>query len=126
MIVLLLSFILARESLFLAIEQVESRGDPQAVNINEGAVGPFQIRMIFLRDVNRILGRKEFASEDRYDRHRCRQMITIYLYHYATERRLARRPTFEDYVRILNGGPNGYKKESTKAHWQKVKVWMKK
>ena len=40
---------------------------------------------------------------------------------YATEHRLGRKVTQEDIARIHNGGPNGYKKESTEKYWSKVK-----
>jgi hypothetical protein len=40
---------------------------------------------------------------------------------YTTEERLGREPTEEDFSRNHNGGPNGYKKESTKKFWNKVK-----
>ena len=43
-----------------------------------------------------------------------------YMNRYATEARLGRKPTNEDIARIHNGGPNGYKKESTLKYWKKV------
>jgi hypothetical protein len=48
-------------------------------------------------------------------------MFEIYMQRYATKHRLGRKPTLEDMARIHNGGPNGWKKESTKPYWEKVK-----
>ena len=40
---------------------------------------------------------------------------------YATERRLGHPATDEDIARIHNGGPNGYKHDSTLGYWEEVK-----
>ena len=39
---------------------------------------------------------------------------------YATFQRLGRFPTCEDYARIHNGGPNGYKQSWTDGYWEKI------
>jgi len=48
------------------------------------------------------------------------KVIFVYWDRYATEERLEHIPTDEDRARIHNGGPNGYKKESTVKYWKKV------
>lgn len=118
------------EDLLDAIEYVESGGDPKAVGDNGNAVGSFQIWKIYVDDVNRI-GR--INHKDKYSNptqwkyhHResqvcSRWIVRDYLKHYATKKRIGREPTFEDMARIHNGGPNGWKKESTKSYWEKVK-----
>jgi hypothetical protein len=100
-----------------AIEWVESKGDPWAVGDNGDAVGAYQIHEIYVRDVNRIglLGHN-FDFQDREDPVKSRKMVTIYLKHYGG--------TFEEMARKHNGGPQGHKKESTKAYWLKVKARM--
>lgn len=105
------------EALLDAIEQVESGGDPNAIGDNGEAVGAYQIHKIFVRDVNRILGRKEYEYDDRLDRNKSRQMAEIYLRHYGG--------TAEEMSRKFNGGPQGHKKESTKKYWLKVKEYLK-
>ena len=48
------------------------------------------------------------------------QVMQSYMDRYAIKTRLGRVPTNEDIARIHNGGPNGYKKESTLSYWKKV------
>lgn len=113
------------DDLLDAIEWVESKGDPWAVGDNGKAVGSFQIHEIFFNDVKRIQLKRPatfswsacmFRLKDRYDPKKSRQMVTIYLKYYGG--------TFEEMARKHNGGPNGHKKESTKAYWLKVKARM--
>jgi len=124
-----------------AIEQVESGGNSNAVGDNGEAIGSFQIHKIYVDDVNRLIKaepirynwagpRSLYTYEDRWDREKSRAMTYIYILHYSSiaEWSGAERPTimerFEAMARIHNGGPNGYKKKSTKAYWQKVKAAM--
>jgi len=108
-----------------AIEQVESGGKADAVGDNGNAVGSFQIWKIYVDDVNRILGEDRYTYSDRLSPILSREMVKVYIRHYATEKRLKREPTLQDMARIHNGGGNGYKKECTKKYWIKVKRSMK-
>lgn len=99
-----------------AIKWVESKGDPDAKGDGGLAVGCMQIHPIMVTDVNRILGWDGYTLDDRYDRHKSYQMFRIYTYHYCKGK------DFEHIARCWNGGPSGYKKESTKAYWEKVKA----
>ena len=45
---------------------------------------------------------------------------------YATEKRLGRTVNMQDIARIHNGGPNGYRKDSTLGYWKKVKIQLRK
>ena len=103
------------EDLLDAIEYVESGGDPEAIGDGGAAVGCMQIHPIMVRDVNRILCWDGYTLDDRYDRYKSRQMCRIYLYHYCKDMSL------EDMTRCWNGGPTGYKKESTKKYWLKIR-----
>ena len=107
-----------------AIEQVESGGDVNALGDyldgEHRAVGCLQIWKIYVLDVNRISGRK-FSFEDRLCKAKSYEMARIYLQFYARSERIGHEPTAEDYARIHNGGPNGYKKECTIPYWNKVK-----
>lgn len=106
-----------------AIEWVESKGDSQAIGDNGRAVGAYQIHPCYVEDVGwGYNGGEDFDEDDRLNRDKSRTMVKRYMSMYATYRRLERQPTFEDYARIHNGGPDGYKKESTKPYWEKVKA----
>ena len=117
------------EALLDAIEQVESGGDPNAVGDGGEAVGSFQIHKIYVDDVNRIntFGPK-YSYDDRYDKDKSREMTKAYLCWYIRfTRGIWKKPEWEgrrwEYMaRIHNGGPDGWKKESTKAYWEKVKA----
>ena len=50
-----------------------------------------------------------------------RKVIQAYMNHYATVDRLGHPATDEDIARIHNGGPNGYRKDSTLGYWEDVK-----
>ena len=50
-----------------------------------------------------------------------RRVIQAYMDRYATGARLGHPATDEDIARIHNGGPNGYKRDSTLGYWEKVK-----
>lgn len=112
--------------LLAAIIAVESGGNCNAYNKNENAAGCMQIRPIFVKDINRILGKERFTLADRYDKRKSKQMAMIFWSHYCVQKRLGREPTLEDLARCFNGGPDGHKKESTKAYWQKVKKELEK
>jgi len=106
--------------LLAALIQVESSGDPLAYNKAEDAAGVLQIRRIFVDDINRIYGPPFYTYEDRWGTEKSKDMVQKYIRHYGTERRLGRRPTNEDFARIMNGGPNGWRKQSTEKYWVRV------
>ena len=104
------------EDMLDAIEWVESKGDPWAVGDDGKAVGAYQIHKIYVDDVNRITRPGIITFKERSDPEKSRRMVTIYLNHYGG--------TFEEMARKHNGGPNGHKKPSTEAYWEKVKARM--
>ena len=116
--------------LLFAIKYVESGGDIDAVGAN-GELGPYQLTVQYVIDVNRIVAINKMPfgryrlSHRQFCRY-CNSMMEIYWDHYATIERLGHEPTLEDLARIHNGGPNGYKKQSTKVYWEKVKVELAK
>ena len=109
-----------------AIILLESGGDPLAVNKAEGAYGILQIRKIYVEDVNRIAG-TTFTHEDAFNEEKAMKMFVIYNLHYirALERREGRKATWEDVVRMHNGGPDGYRQEETLQYLAKVKEKLK-
>lgn len=103
------------------------------------AIGAYQIREIYVDDVNKILrGWKQqigeqikaggvkglggwfipYTYEDRWNRDYSRDMVEVYLTYYNPS---SAENEFEAMARIHNGGPDGRKKESTKEYWEKVK-----
>ncbi len=95
---------------FKALAQRESTGNIKAWNRAEDACGLYQIRRIYVDDVNKILSRKAFSYSDRWDKAKSEQIIIIYLRHYATAKRLGYTPTWFDCAATHNGGPNGARK----------------
>lgn len=85
-----------------------------------GERGPFQLTRQYVEDVSRIF-KEDIPFYEADDIAACRGMMMIYWDHYATPERIGHEPTMEDLARIHNGGPDGYKKESTKEYWYKVK-----
>jgi len=71
------------DDLMVAIAIKESDGDVRAYNENEQAAGLYQIRPIFLRDINRILGYEKYVFADRYDPSKAKEMAYIYMCHYG-------------------------------------------
>ena len=128
------------EDLLDAIEWVESKGDANAMGDNGAAIGAYQIHKIYVDDVNRIRlinagGEKKlcltYNYEDRWSKRLSRGMVATYLLYYEgqTPTDLGRYPFGnmswqERLARIHNGGPDGWKKESTKPYWEKVKARM--
>lgn len=107
-------------ALIPAIAAVESNNNSNAHNSQEDAVGLLQIRKICVDDVNRFSPIK-YTYQDRWDAGKSKEIFVRYVGHYGTLERLGRKPTQEDYARIWNAGPNGYKKDSSKKYWIKVK-----
>ena len=106
--------------LIAAIITVESGGDPAAVGDSGLAVGVMQIHPCYVADVNRIVGREQFALDDRTSPAASVTMFLIYIGHYCTPARIGRAVTAEDIARIHKSGPNGYKKPCSIKYWKKV------
>ena len=110
------------KSLVDALILVESAGNPNAFCKKENAVGCLQIRPVMVREVNRILRKqnsdKRFTKEDRWDCGLSKEMFYIWEnYHHENS-------SNEVIARNWNGGPRGYKKQSTEYYWNKVqKTW---
>jgi transglutaminase-like putative cysteine protease len=108
-------FCLPAVPLFNAIAQVESDRGATSSNV-------YQIRKIYVKDVNRFSKCKWFEIDVMNKRY-SEEMMREYWYHYASRYRLneSKPVTYEVLARIHNGGPNGYKKASTLAYWERVK-----
>jgi hypothetical protein len=107
------------ERLLDAIVLVESNNQSNAVGDGGSAVGAYQIRPIFLHDVNRICGCERYTLADRLDPAKSRQMARIFLNHYGKEK------TLLEMARQFNGGPRGHMKDATLAYAQRVADLLK-
>ena len=105
--------------------EVENPGrDPEAVgdlHLTDRAYGILQIRRPYIEDVNRIAG-TGYTVQDMRDPELARWAATIYLGHYGARytRITGKEPTLEVYARIHNGGPDGWRKDSTNQYVRKM------
>ena len=110
-----------------AIRKVESGGcsDPlNAVGDHGLSIGPYQIMEVYHTDAKQVdqslppydslKGPNSISNSER--------VMLAYSNRYTTAARLGREPTFEDFARNHNGGPDGYKKDSTIGYFEKVKA----
>lgn len=119
--------IMDESDLVQALIQVESQGNDSAigdVNLDEPSIGVLQIRPIMVREVNRILKLKRseirFKRKDRFSREKSIQMFLIWKeFHHKDS-------DFETIARNWNGGPKGYKRNSTLHYWNKVEIELNK
>ncbi|XP_046861210.1 lysozyme 3-like [Xenia sp. Carnegie-2017] len=85
---------------------------------NGRSCGPYQIQYGYWTDASSP-GRGYRQCVDTFF---CAETtIQNYMNRYATYARLGHNPTCEDYARIHNGGPNGYRSSSTLGYWQKIR-----
>ena len=118
-----------------AIQQVENPNrDPEAIgdqHLVNKAYGLYQIRKPYLDDVNRIAGvdlintmwgKDSLTLEDMKDEAKARWATSVYLKHYGDRyASITGMPANNEvYARIHNGGPNGWKKASTNAYFNKI------
>jgi len=107
-----------------AMRIVESNNNPDAVGDKGKAIGVYQIWNIYWIDATQYSGidgdYKDCFSPEYSDK-----IVRAFMKRYATEKRLGREVTMEDIARIHNGGPNGYKKQSTKKYWVKIQKELK-
>jgi hypothetical protein len=80
-----------------------------------GERGILQITEICVQDVNRIVGEQRYVHEDAHDDAKAREICIIYLSHYG-----GKDATYEKLARIWNGGPKGYKKQTTVKYWELI------
>lgn len=99
-------------TLILVLIQIESGGNDLQIGDDGLAYGCLQMHSAYVQDAAEHAG-KDWVHNDAFDRETSIEIFTAYMDRYATKERLGRTPTVEDVVRIHNGGPNGYKKDST-------------
>ena len=110
--------------LLAAMCEVESNCDPSAVGDNGNAIGAYQIWYDYWYDAVTFKNNDDLKLSDGYescyDKDYSERVVFAYWERYATIKRIGRTPTDEDRARIHNGGPNGYKKDSTLKYWRKI------
>ena len=120
--------IITDEHLVSALIFVESRGNDSAIGdkhlVGNEAVGALQIRPIMVKEVNRILklqkSDKRFTLKDRFERDKSIEMFYIWKnYHHKDS-------DMQTIARNWNGGPRGYKRNSTLKYWNKVEQQLNK
>ena len=105
-----------------AICQVESNCDSNAIGDAGDAIGPFQIHQAYWYDAVEFSNDPYLTTGEYHDcfNYEYAYLILLeYMNRYASD---ALNPVnAEKIARIHNGGPKGYKKQSTQKYWQKVK-----
>ena len=109
-------------NLIKAIHQVETSGRLGPIKGDNGAaLGPLQIHKAYHADSG-IPGPYSQCADYDYSV----RVFKAYMARYATAAAARpEAPTAQDVARIHNGGPNGYKRNSTLAYWAKVKKELK-
>jgi|TARA_R110000851_G_scaffold175170_2_gene321453 hypothetical protein len=110
-----------------ALIYVESGGIENAIgdrHFKKPSVGVLQLRPIMVREVNRILKRRNstnrYTLQDRFSKSKSIEMFLIWKgFHHEGS-------SFEKIARGWNGGPRGHKKKSTLKYWRKVQKQLKK
>lgn len=103
-----------------AIIQVESQGNPRAVNGNQ--VGAMQITPICVKECNIILegrkAKKRYTLNDRYSVEKSKEMFLLIQSHHNPDNNV------EYAIRSWNGGPK-YSKRGTQRYYERVMSEMK-
>lgn len=110
------------EDFLKALATVESSNNQWAYNKKEKAKGLYQIRPIYLRDVNRILN-ASFTNSQCYSPTHAKVIVRAYLKHYGNmyEKRTGRKASYIILSKIHNGGGvRGVFKKSTIPYAIKV------
>jgi hypothetical protein len=102
-----------KEDLFRAMAQVESSGNPKAINAKETALGIYQIRPMYFLDAG-VSG----PHTQVYDPAVARKVCERYFMRY--EPKAFANNDIETLARLHNGGPN-WRKKNTDKYWNKIK-----
>lgn len=84
------------------------------------AYGALQIRQPAVDDVNRVFGTHYKAQDCLGNRGLSIWIFNRYMDIYATPKQIGRPVTDQDRMRIWNGGPKGWFKDSTVSYWNEA------
>ncbi len=110
---------LVTAALLIALQGAESQNGRDARHGDQGrSHGVLQIQRGVIRDVNDAYGTR-FSLQDAHNPAKAKKVCVLYLHHWGRQyqSKTGRTPTPEVLARIWNGGPQGYKRESTRKYW---------
>lgn len=109
------------------LKHVETNHNPFAVGDGGDSWGILQIQEGVIEDINRRYG-TDYAHRDAFDINCAEEIFELYITMWSEklEEREKRDVTEFDIVRIWNGGPKGYKKQSTLKYLKKYKEYKEK
>ena len=109
-----------------AIAAIESESGAKQVGDGGAAIGVYHIHCIYVDEVNRILGRREYTYQDRKNKQRSEEMIRIHLTYWGNQYvdETNKKATYEILARIHNGGPYGWQDPKTEHYWNKISQYM--
>ena len=128
------------DELIYGVVQRENPGmNPNAIgdkHMRNKAYGLLQIRAPYLKDVNRIAGKKEvrrvwgkdkLTMADMKDSAKAEWAFHVYLSYYGEiyRQKTSKIPTAYVYARIHNGGPNGWKDKDTVDYGKAVVAYIR-
>lgn len=100
-------------AILFVIAMVESGGNPNVKDGDNGkSWGMYQIQSGYIEDVNRVY-KTNYTHKDARDRNKAKLIVVKYLRYWGNRYELntGKKPTFEDYFRLHNGGCHFYKKK---------------
>lgn len=96
--------------------KLESSNNPQAIGDNKRAIGIYQIHKICWQDtVDKIGGSYSNCFNPKY----ASNVAYVYLNKYCPQ--AVKNNNYEIMARTWNGGPTGYREQSTLKYWEKFK-----
>lgn len=110
-------------TLILVLIQIESGGDDLAIGDDGLAYGCLQMHKAYVQDAAEYAS-EDWVHEDAFCRETSIDIFIAYASRYATEERIGRPVSLQDIARIHHGGPNGWKKESTKEYWKRARALL--
>jgi hypothetical protein len=102
-----------------ALGKVESNNNDLAIGDNGKAISRFQIWRVCYQDAREYNKTINFSYESLTNKVNAEIIVNSYLSRYCKES--IKNNDFEKMARIWNGGPSGYKKQSTIKYWDKIK-----
>jgi len=106
-----------------ALVIIESNQNCLAIGDNRKAFGCLQIHQSVITDVNCIYDCNYHVNDAMYYE-KSIEICVKYLHHYGKvyRNKTGKKPNYEIFARIWNGGPNGYTKKSTEKYWKRVEL----
>lgn len=109
------------------LKHVETNHNPTAKGDNDQSFGILQIQLNAIKDVNETFG-TDYTHQDAFDIVCAEEIFELYIKRWTInlKKNEKRDATEEDIVRIWNGGPKGYKRNSTLKYLDKYREYKEK